>query len=436
MLFGSANIEKALGVKVMLDSDLQREQQLWRDVMAGNAPWNSDDVPSLRLASGVCKETARYAAFEFKSEVKGSVRADYLNEQYKRVADATQDNATKFTGGGAVIYKPYARGAKILVTTVTNDCFYPLRYNELGELVSVVFADVLQRGDDHYTLLETHEWNETKQEYIISYRAFVSASGDEIGAPVRLTAIEEWAHLQPDSLYANISQPLFVECNMTGMRSIFADAVDIIREADEQLGRTIWEYYGGELAVDASTDLLRRNDSGTLALPKGKERLFRAIDSDLGDFQMQVFSPALRDESLFRGLNEFKREIEFIVGFANGIISDPNMKEKTAEEIRAGKQRFFVTISGIQQTLQVAYEKLIKAMDIIATIYNLAPQGEYETSFTWGDSIMEDPDKEYARRKEMVSMNLIKPEAFYAWYFGVTEEAALEAMPPMEREIP
>jgi hypothetical protein len=434
MLFGSANIEKALGVKVMIDSDAQRLQQLWRDMMAGKAPWNSDNVPSLMLAKGVSKEAARYTASEFESEITGSVRADFLNEQYQRVAEDTIENVTSLTGGGSIILKPYVRGSRIMVSTVTNDCFYPLRYNEIGEMVGVVFADVLQREDYHYTLLETHEWDEMAQTYSISYRAFVSDKGSDIGAPVPLTEVAEWAHLQSDNQYANIAQPLFVECNMPDKRAIFADAVDIIKEADEQLGRTIWEYYGGELAIDISSDLLKRDETGVISLPRGKDRLYRSVNSDPDQFAAQVFNPNFRDDSLFRGLNEYKRTIEFIVGFAYGVISDPNMREKTAEEIRAGKQRFFVTIGTIQKRVEAAYKRLIASMDIISTIYALAPTGTYETSYTWGDSIMEDPDKEYARRKEMVGMGLLKPELFNAWYFGVTEEAALEMMPGMADE--
>ena len=431
MRFGSANIEKALGIKVMLSSDTQKLQQLWRDMMAGKAPWNSDDVPSIRLASGASKEAARYAAAEFESEITGSARAEYLNEQYGRVTEETIEHVVKLTGGGSVILKPYVRGARIMVSAVTNDCYYPLKYNELGEMTGVVFADVLQRGEDHFTLLETHEWRDAGQEYSISYRAFVSDKDGDVGAPVNLTAIAEWAHLQPDSVFKNISQPLFVECNMPDKRAIFADATDIIREADEQYGRAIWEYSGGELAIDMSTDLLRRDETGVVSLPKGKERLYRSVNSDPEHFAAQVFNPAFRDDSLFRGLNEHKRAIEFIVGFAYGVISDPNMREKTAEEIRAGKQRFFVTIGTIQKRVEAAYRRLIGSMDMLATIYSLAPAGSYDVSFAWGDSIMEDPDKEYARRKEMVSMGIMKPEAFYAWYFGVTEEAARLEMPDL-----
>lgn len=452
MIFGAKTIEDALGVKVLINQDLENNRQLWRDMLDGKAPWNNEDVPSLRLASGICKEAARYTAFELKSEIAGSPRADYLNIQYQTVIKSTLDNIATLVGNGAIIFKPYARGQRILSTTVTPSCFFPLKYNELGELTSVVFADTLQKEDNFYTLLETHEWNETAQEYIIKYNAFVKENkndrlqSSDIGKPISLTQVEEWAHLQSESLFKNIPQPLFIECNMTDMKSIFADAVDIIKECDEQLGRTIWEYFGGELAIDASMDLFKKDRDGNLILPKNKKRLFRTLDvsNSSSSFEMQAFSPDFRDESLFRGLNEYKRIIEFIIGFAYGVISDPNQTDKTAEEIRAGKQRFLVTIKGVQNRIQEAYEKLVKSMDIIATIYNLSPQGDYDMSFTWGDSIMEDPDKEYERRKEMVSMGLLKPEQFVAWYFGLEYKEDDEEfnnqmarlMPDMPQELP
>jgi len=444
MIFGTTTIEQALGVKVIQDTNLERDRKLWREMIAGNAPWN-DNTPSLRLASGICKETARYTTFELKSEITGSARADYLQEQYIHIINSANEDVVNITGGGSCILKPYVHGLNILSTTVLNDCYYPLKYNDLGDIVSVVFSKriVKQENKDilNYTLLEKHEWNESTLDYEITHDAFVSkTNSDNIGNPVSLASVEEWAHLQPNILYKNIPQPLFVEVNMPNMKSIFADAVNIIEEADKQYGYTNWEYYAGKTKIHASIDIFKNDERGKLILPD--KDIYVALDAAGKDFPIYNHSPELRDESLFRGLNEYKRTIEFIIGFAYGIISDPNQVEKTAEEIRAGKQRFLVTIQGIQKIMQEAYEKLIKSMDILATIYNLAPQGKYDVNFTWGDSIMEDPDKEYARRKEMVAMGLLKPEQFVAWYFGIeykddeaTKQALANIMPELVNEM-
>ena len=49
-----------------------------------------------------------------------------------------------------------------------------------------------------------------------------------------------------------------------------------VRIADKQYGRLIWEYRGGQLAVDVDETALRHNEDGTVSIPEREQRLFRA----------------------------------------------------------------------------------------------------------------------------------------------------------------
>ena len=68
-------------------------------------------------------------------------------------------------------------------------------------------------------------------------------------------------------------------------------------------------------------------------------------------------------------------------------------------------------------------------MDFYTSLYKLAPAGSYETSFTWGDGVLEDTDKEFVRRKALADSRYLKPEKFLAWYFGISEKEAVEYLP-------
>ena len=103
--------------------------------------------------------------------------------------------------------------------------------------------------------------------------------------------------------------------------------------------------------------------------------------------------------------------------------------EKTAEEIRTSKQRSFTVVSRMQSAWDSAFDRLIYAMDVLCTLYELAPAGNAEKSVTWGDGVLEDTNMEYQRRWSMVMAGKYKLEKFYAWYFGCTEEEALELIP-------
>lgn len=216
--------------------------------------------------------------------------------------------------------------------------------------------------------------------------------------------------------------------------SVYSRAVDLIREADRQYSRILWEYEGSELAVDASDGALAirpDKDGAKVTIPQRSKRLFRQlnIDQGTGGDLYKVFSPTIRDTALFNGFDKLLKRIEFNCSLAYGTLSDPQNVDKTAEEIRSSKQRSYSAVCAIQKQLEIALRQLVWIMDFYATLYQLAPRGEYELNLAWGDGVLQDTDKEYARRRELADMGYIKPEKLVAWYFGVSEEEAAEYMP-------
>jgi A118 family predicted phage portal protein len=217
--------------------------------------------------------------------------------------------------------------------------------------------------------------------------------------------------------------------------SVYSRAVKLIQEADAQYSRILWEYEGSELAIDASVDVLREDDQGRVRMPQRCKRLFRKVDVDKGTSGdlYEVFSPTIRDVSLFNGLDKILKRVEFNCNLAYGTLSDPQNVDKTAEEIRSSKARSYSMVSNIQTALEAALQDLLWAMDFYASLYGLAPRGAYEANFTWGDGVLQDTDKEYARRMDMADRGYLRPEKVISWYFGVSEEEALKYMP--EREL-
>ncbi len=83
----------------------------------------------------------------------------------------------------------------------------------------------------------------------------------------------------------------------------------------------------------------------------------------------------------------------------------------------------------MQKSLQAALEQCIYAMDVYATLYNLAPSGKYETTFEWDDSIVVDADVEFSRRVQLVSSGIMSAAELRAWYLGESLEDAEENLP-------
>jgi hypothetical protein len=73
-------------------------------------------------------------------------------------------------------------------------------------------------------------------------------------------------------------------------------------------------------------------------------------------------------------------------------------------------------------------------MIVLINLYRMTPYGSVNVNCSWGDSVLEDTDKEYQRRWAMVVAGKLKLEKFIAWYFGCTEEEAADYIPDMQED--
>lgn len=445
--------KRALKVDVAISSEMQTAIDQWAAMFMDKAPWLDDTTQSLGLASAVAGEIARLTTVELESTITGSPRADYLQGEYERVLADLRSRVETAAAGGGLVFKPYVDGEHIAVDCAPAWRFFPTAFNSQREVTGAVFVEQVTKGKTYYTRMEHHQL--TDEGYTIRNLAFSSLTRSTLGNPCSLGAVDEWSDLEPELTirYKNGTAPegvLFAYFRMPFANtvdpdsplgvSVYSRATDLIKEADKQYSRILWEFEGSELAVDASQGALKTEDPITgkhIKLPARRKRLFRelAIDQGQGGDLYKVFSPEIRDTSLFNGLDKILKRIEFNCNLAYGTLSDPQNVDKTAEEIRSSKQRSYSAVCDVQQALQGALEHLVWAMDFYATLYKLAPRGEYEVNFTWGDGVLQDTDKEYMRRKEMADNGYLRPEKFVAWYFGISEEEAKdylpEAAPPM-----
>ena len=419
---------KAPATDIIISSSMEAKLIEWVSMYESHAVKGSRVKP-VGLAASISAEFAQLVTMECVVSVTGSPRADYVAQQIGRV-DLTSATELACALGG-LIFKPYVSGSSVVVDIVQGDCFYPTAFDSAGRLTGAIFADQIVRDKKVYTRLEKHDYIENK--HCIENIAFVSHSSASIGSEVSLENIPEWGDIAPFVEFEDCDRPLFAYFKMPLQNtidrhsplgvSVFSRAEQLIRDADEQYGRYLWEFEGGELAVDAAADYLMTTAEGTPVLPKGKERLFRGLTTRDQNFY-HIFAPALRDESLKRGFNTILQRIEFQCRLAYGTLSDPNDVEKTAEEIRSSKARSYSMVKAIQRNLQNALEDLIYAVDRLATVYRVAPTGTYQTAFDWDDSIMNDPDK----RKQQFWL-YVKSGKFPFWRYlvefeGYTEDEA------------
>ena len=409
-------------------SDIQDKISLWSAMYQNHSPWLTEEVTGLGLPSAISAEFARLVTIEMKTTICGSERADYLNNTYQNIIDQARRFTETACAKGSVILKPYVRGNNIYIDYIDPEDFIPLSFDGDGNITSAAFCDRIYRDDYVFTRIEEHTLSD---QYIITNKAFKSSSSTELGTEIPLEQVKEWAELKEYAEVTGINKPLFAYFKMPfgnifnsdsplGI-SVYARAVDLIKDADIQYSRLLWEYESGKRALFIDESAVTRDKFGRKIIPD--TRLYRMLSTE-DDTLFKDWTPELRYSELNSGLNRILRSIEFNTGLAYGTLSDVQFSDKTAEEIRASKQRSYATITDIQGALKKALTHLVYAMNIWCSIYYLAPEGDYVINFDFDDSIVSDRTQEFSEKKQLVEMGIMMPWEFRMWYLGEDEDFA------------
>lgn len=449
------SVKKAMKVDVAVSGTMDKAIELWKDMYENHPPWKGKHAICTHIPATIAEEMARLVLTEFSVEITGGAAGTYINEQLQRELTNIDLHVEDFCAKGGIVLKPYiSMGAdgtpgQIEVDFVSADHFYPTAYNSKKEITAGIFLEYKRMGDYLYTRAEYHQFSGTKVTIVNkAFRSRKIISDDEstvsdslFNEEVSLSEVEEWAFLSEEPVEINdVDKPLFVYIRVPKSNhiepssplgvSIFSKAVKLIKMADQQWDNISWEYLAKEAKIDASADLFDDTDEHNAAKDPIYARLFRQYaDMPQTGEQIKVYSPDIRDTSLFNGFSQYLRRIEWTVGFAYGTLSDPASVEKTATEIKASQQRSYRTVNRIQKAWEDGLRHLVYSMNVLAKLYNLCPAGDVEVNCTWGDSVLEDTDKEFSRRLQMVAQGLLSKEAFDKWYFNCDDEALADILP-------
>ena len=340
---------------------------------------------------------------------------------------------------------------------IRADCFYPLAFDANGNITEAAFVQPKVDKQYVYRRLEYHKWENNKLTIINkAYRSSNTASlnndvDGDFGKEVPLTEVPEWSALQPEIVITDVAKPLFAyfkmpDANIIDMTSplgvsAFARAISLIKDADMQYSRLLWEYEAGEMALDVDRDAFQwiadtdNSDRGKSKLGKGQQRLYRQVDINTNDGELfSPYAPSLRDANFKDGLNTILMRIEDVTGLSRGTISDASTEAKTATELKILKQRSYQANQDIQQSLEQALKDVIYATNALCDLYEITPPGEYDVNFEWDDSILVDVNEELNKRMALMQQGLMSKLELRQWYFGETERQAKKALEDLKSE--
>ena len=431
-------IAKVLG-DVVYDKRMAAATELWSEMYCGHAPWNTREILSANIAGAVAAETARLTTVELSVECTGSGLLTGLYED--KVAPGLRRNVEYGMAGGTLIIKPVASPEGISSQFIRAGRFYPLGYDSSGNISRCAFIDQIRQKRTVFTLLEIHTL--TRGGFTIENRAFRSQSEEILGSEIALTEVDAWADLAPRAEFSGADRLPFgifrvplanaIEEDSTLGVSTYSRAAELIYEADRRYSDICWEFEAKQAAVHIANSMLDFDrDTGKYKLPEGRERLYRAVNYEKGLNDkplIDVYSPEIRTSQYLEGFNAQLRLIEFACNLAYGTLSDPNTVDKTAEEIKASKQRSYAYVRDCQEALERALRDWGRAAAFWARLYGLDRAAGFDMTFSWGDSIISDPEQEREEDRKDLANGTLRPEEYRAKYRGETIEEALANLP-------
>ena len=318
---------------------------------------------------------------------------------------------------------------------VAADKFIPISFDDNGVPNDIAFLVVKCIGEnDYYTRVERHYF--TNGNLTIENKCYHSQSRSDIGQRCSLEAVAEWANIQPGPIvYTGMTEMDFgyyqnpienkVDSSSCGV-SIYESAKGLIKKADVQAARLDWEYDSGERAIHVDQRALK-SKGGKTYLPRLKKRLYKGMNLEDGkDKELyKEYSPAMRDEAFRRGLEEYKREIEFNVGLAYGDLSDAQEVDKTATEVLASKTRKYNRVTAIQEKLEECLNGFVNAL----AFYNGSYMSGVEFTCEFNDSILADEESERQQDRQDVSMGVMSLVEYRMKWYNEDEATAKSKIP-------
>jgi len=443
-MLNPSNIKQTLRVDTAITPLMAEALQKWSLMYINQSPWVQGEIKSLNLAAAIAAEISRAVTIEMDVQISGSPRADFLAEQMIPVLNNIRTYTEYGSAKGGLMFKPYIKGDAIIVDFVQADMFFPVAFDANGNMTSCVFADQKQIGQNFYTRLEYHAMG--MEGYHITNTAFRSSVRDMLGSQISLTFLPDWADIEPEAMIINIDKPLFAYFKMPFANnidptsplgvSIYSRAVDLIERADRMWSDFLWEFESGKRALYTDILAFGKGADGKPILPD--KRLYRLLDLNSkidGKGFFEDWTPTLRETNLLNGLDAILRRIEFNCGLSYGVLSNPEAVQLTATEIKSAKQRFYASVTDTQKSLEDALDQLLYAMDIWATLGNLAPRGEYEAVYSFDDSIVSDYDTQFNQDVQALGLGVMSRVEFRMHAYGESEEVAKEKILLIKQEV-
>lgn len=317
-----------------------------------------------------------------------------------------------------------------------------------GNITGIIFKDSYADNDRYYTRLEYHRFVETQTEagtaypYYITNRAYMSHSAQSLGDPIALSRTK-WADLMEDSgpiiktSGEQLDGPMFgvfrtpqannVDLGTALGLPIYADAIEEMKDLDVAYSRNAGEIMDSQKIILADDRLMYDSGSNlkTRGIPDVKlPHYVKNVFGNSPEEFYQEINPQLNTDTRLSGINALLSQIGYKCGFSNGyFVFNEKSNMATATQVEADDRRTIQLIKDVRDKLESCLDGAIYAMSVYADLYRLAPVGNYEVVYDFGD-ITYNREEDRARAYQLTLQGFYTKEYYLEKYEGFTPEDA------------
>ena len=394
-----------------------------------------ENIDNINFNAIFSNKLANYVVSDSNMNIEGeNARVDLLNMVGTSMWKKAKKIVSMGFGYGGVILVPYVKKGKEYYNLVPQN---RLTIDEMdGELITgaTILAEkkVITGTINSTTYLR---WTNYKIENgnLTITQQYSDGDGKQIPVP------DFWKDVQEVMTITNVDRCPFgyIKSPINNRKQSDKYGVPItygcdatILEIKETLKQIVREYELKEAFVGVDATMF----NGKNKLPSNG--LFKILDSTSDDF-FQIYDPAIRENSYMVRLQELYKRLEHEIGTSYGIISEVVTPQATATEIKRSMYDTFTLCDDMRSNVEKGMDDFFYACNVLANAYNLSAQGEYNVSFDWSYSLLEDTDNEWAHLTYGQSKGIVKDVELRQWiYPDETLEESQKAIDEIKENQP
>lgn len=395
------DVGRAFGVDLIRSDEMDNAIKLWDNISTGKPPWvdPEDGIFTINMAKHIADTRARLIMLDIGITVSNGTdqknpRAAWLQERVDELMRKLPDKMPDAVRLGGLVIKFNGQNWDYILPSD----FGITKVDGSGNISGAVFAEHYVEGKAHFTRLEYHYYDDDGI-YHVKNKAFrnnaVSSGVLSLGNEVPLENVSAWKDMAPEVQIRDLERPLFAYFRMTGSNtidplsplgvSVFANALTELKSVDIAISRKDYEIVDSKHITFVGQAIKQYADNRKIKLPRFITGIGMGVD-DTSTNAIREHNPTIQTDARLKDINFNLSMCGVKCGFSEGVFTlDGQHGVVTATQVEADDRDTIQTVKSDRDSLQHALDQAIYGASALADLMGLAPAGEYDVHYSFGD---------------------------------------------------